>query len=153
MRPAELSTERLFQTGEFQLVDNGYLYRKDGVRVFPNQFWFASPSKISVLVVFQSKQGVDFSLGADPFQLVLKLEQEGVRVRQAYVANCYGEGKRNGNPQLISFRTALQQKQKLNGYPPMQGEHGLFYWIDDDGFPPDAAGGNFSSAHGHTVIM
>ena len=135
MKTALLTTERLFRSGEFKPVNEGYIQRTDGITFFPNQIWFDATHKTAVLCTFQSQRGTDFPLGSDALTLLRKLEQAGDRVRQAYVGCCFGTGKVNADPQLISFRTVAQQLQKLNGCAPSEGKHGLYYWIDDQGDP------------------
>lgn len=135
MVPMELTTERLFNSGEFRPVDEGHIKRVDGVTFFPNQLWFAPASKVAVLVCFQSKNGYHYSISRDVLNLLRNLEMDGVRVKQGYVAKCHGEGSKNLNPQLDGCCTVLQQLNKLNGTTPMQGEHGWFFWVDEQGIP------------------
>jgi len=132
MEMMKLTTERLFQTGEFKPVDEGYIRRKDGITFFPTRMRFSRASLTAVACVFESKRGIDFSINANLKEWFAKVQMED-RIKQAYIAMCYGEGKINLNPQLITYRTWAQQEKKLNGYHPVDGKHGPYFWVDQDG--------------------
>ena len=131
----ELTSESLFQSGEFKLQFDRELDAKHGIKCYPNQIWWSPASKTAVGCCFRSPQGEDFSLSRSMLQLLRRLEDEG-RVAQAYVATCR---RRNGGyytkPEVLSHCTLAQQEQKLDNVEPRSGQRGEYYWVNKNGDP------------------
>lgn len=135
MRVMQLTTERLFQSGEFRRVQDRFLMRKDGIDIFPCQMWYAEEAKVVVGCAPLSQRGIHYGLNWAMWQFIYKVEQNR-RVNQGYIAAVTGDDEKNTNLTLDGYWTVQQQKAKLNGYKPIAGNYGRpFIWIDKEGNP------------------
>ena len=128
----ELTSQSLFQSGEFQQQPDRELFARHGIKCFPNQIWWSPASKIAVGCCYRSQTGTDYSLGVPMLQLLTRLENEGERVKQAYIVTCKRDG---GRPELQFCCTLEQQEQKLGNAEPKSRQMGAYYWIDEKGDP------------------
>jgi len=133
MTPMALTTERLFRSGEFAEQDDKYLFRKYGVKAWPNRFRYAGISKTAVAVIYQSLLGNDYPLNNDVVPFLLKMKELNDTVIQAYITMVIAYGRSHRDPELMGQLTVHQMKGRLNGAVPIAGKFGSYHWIDKDG--------------------
>ena len=147
MLKKQLNTERLFQSGEFIRVRPKLLWRKDRVKIFPDQIWFCKRDLVAVLCCPQSQKGMDYGVNEAGLKLVIELEKKKERVNQAYVAFVTGSDDSNNNLELDGYITAQQQLRKLLGVKPLNGKYGKYYWVGDEGDPREDHERDMSDYH------
>lgn len=134
----KLNAERLFRSKEFRLVSEGLIIRKFGVKTFPNRVFVTGgqgdKNRVMVLCAPHSRTGGHYGLSNEGLKFGLQKE-DGDEFVQFYVAYCYGETDNWSLYELDGYITGQQQKRKLNGLTPLDGDYGPYFWVDKDGNP------------------
>ncbi len=126
-------TMKMRDLSEMFAVGSGFLPVSDKLRkecCYPNSLYFNHPGGVIVLVVWRSSNGSDFPLNAKGLRYVLDGERTK-KMQKAYVV--FADGKQGDASEVVAEFTAIQLQAQINGYSPLEGDYGPYWWLNEDG--------------------